>query len=496
MTAPDDEDQWSQEDMLTLLETMKSLLPGQDSSYFKTTESHLDWNKLAFKNYTGSMCRQKWTEIANKVRKFRTLTELIQDAEQHVKNPYKGKNLKKHPEFPKKPLTPYYRFLMEKKAKYAKLYPEISHADFTRILSKKYKELPEHKKMKYIQDSQREKQDFERNLARFREGHLGLWQNTKTLDIPEKPKTPQQMWYDHKRTVYLKQNPDASTKDVKDVLGKQWSQLSDKKHLKWIHKALEQQKLYENAMREFIEKHPEVNISEEDITCSTLTKAERQLKDKFDGRPTKPPPNSYSMYCAELMASLKDVPSKERMALCSHKWKLLSQRDKDVHHKKLEQKKEEYQLELRRFLKTLPEEEQQRVLAEERMVGLNKKVLSSHASKLAAQEAAKAEDRSGRKKAADETSKLPEPAQTAEEIWQQNVIGEYLARCKNDQAKALESMEITWMKMEKKDKIMWIKKAAQDYKRYERELSNIKSASATTTGGKKVKLEEPDQAPM
>lgn len=37
----------------------------------------------------------------------------------------------------------------------------------------------------------------------------------------------------------------ATTKEVKDSLGKQWSQLSDKKRLKWIHKALEQQKEYE-----------------------------------------------------------------------------------------------------------------------------------------------------------------------------------------------------------------------------------------------------------
>lgn len=32
--------------------------------------------------------------IPTQVRKFRTLTELIMDAEEHVKNPYKGKKLK------------------------------------------------------------------------------------------------------------------------------------------------------------------------------------------------------------------------------------------------------------------------------------------------------------------------------------------------------------------------------------------------------------------
>ncbi|NXX85450.1 UBF1 factor, partial [Urocolius indicus] len=142
----------------------------------------------------------------------------------------------------------------------------------------------------------------------------------------------------------------ATTKEVKESLGKQWSQLSDKKRLKWIHKALEQRKEYEEIMRDYIQKHPELNISEEGITRSTLTKAERQLKDKFDGRPTKPPPNSYSLYCAELMANMKDVPSTERMVLCSQQWKLLSQKEKDAYHKKCDQKKKDYEIELLRFL--------------------------------------------------------------------------------------------------------------------------------------------------
>lgn len=56
-------------------------------------------------------------------------------------------SFQKHPDFPKKPLTPYFRFFMEKRAKYAKLHPEMSNLDLTKILSKKYKELPEKKKV-------------------------------------------------------------------------------------------------------------------------------------------------------------------------------------------------------------------------------------------------------------------------------------------------------------------------------------------------------------
>nr|XP_055243920.1 nucleolar transcription factor 1 isoform X4 [Gorilla gorilla gorilla] len=508
MAAPKGQDRWSQEDMLTLLECMKNNLPSNDSSKFKTTESHMDWEKVAFKDFSGDMCKLKWVEISNEVRKFRTLTELILDAQEHVKNPYKGKKLKKHPDFPKKPLTPYFRFFMEKRAKYAKLHPEMSNLDLTKILSKKYKELPEKKKMKYIQDFQREKQEFERNLARFREDHPDLIQNAKKSDIPEKPKTPQQLWYTHEKKVYLKVRPDATTKEVKDSLGKQWSQLSDKKRLKWIHKALEQRKEYEEIMRDYIQKHPELNISEEGITKSTLTKAERQLKDKFDGRPTKPPPNSYSLYCAELMANMKDVPSTERMVLCSQQWKLLSQKEKDAYHKKCDQKKKDYEVELLRFLESLPEEEQQRVLGEEKMLNINKKQATSPASKKPAQEGGKAKYKareaalkaqSERKPGGEreERGKLPESPKRAEEIWQQSVIGDYLARFKNDRVKALKAMEMTWNNMEKKEKLMWIKKAAEDQKRYERELSEMRAPPAATNSSKKMKFQgEPKKPPM
>ncbi|XP_054032801.1 nucleolar transcription factor 1 isoform X4 [Melanerpes formicivorus] len=523
MTAPKNQDRWSQEDMLTLLECMRNNLPSNDGSKFKTTESHLDWEKVAFKDFSGEMCKMKWMEISNEVRKFRTLTELIMDAEEHVKNPYKGKKLKKHPDFPKKPLTPYFRFFMEKRAKYAKLHPEMSNLDLTKILSKKYKELPEKKKMKYIQDFQREKQEFERNLARFREDHPDLIQNAKKSDVPEKPKTPQQLWYNHEKKIYLKVRPD-------------------------------------EIMRDYIQKHPELNISEEGITRSTLTKAERQLKDKFDGRPTKPPPNSYSLYCAELMANMKDVPSTERMVLCSQQWKLLSQKEKDAYHKKCDQKKKDYEIELLRFLESLPEEEQQRVLGEEKMLGSNRKGATSPASKKSSPETGKASsekpkrpisamfifseekrkqlqeerpelseseltrllarmwnDLSEKKKAKykareaamkaqsekkhssdkEERGKLPESPKTAEEIWQQSVIGDYLARFKNDRGKALKAMEATWNNMEKKEKLMWIKKAAEDQKRYERELSEMRAPPCSTNSTKKMKFQgEPKKPPM
>ncbi|XP_063075327.1 upstream binding transcription factor, like isoform X3 [Engraulis encrasicolus] len=506
------DDLWRKEDCLTLLERIRSILPDADSMKYKTTESHFDWEKVAFSSYSGDICKQKWQKLSCEVRKYRTMTELIVDAIEYVKNPYKGKKLKTHPDFPKKPLTPYFRFFMEKRAKYAKIHPEMSNLDLTKILSKKYKELPEKKKLKYIQEFQREKESFEKNMARFKEDHPELIEERKKSDLPEKPKTPQQLWYNHEKKTYMKLHPDVSQKELKEALRRQWSQLSDKKRLKWISKALELQKDYEDSMRAYMEAHPDSNSDEHHK--SVLTKAERQLKDKFDGRPTKPPPNGYSLYCAELMVNMKDVPSTERMVLCSKQWKMMTQKEKDMFQKRCEQKKKQYEIDLQRFLESLPEEERDRVLGEEKLPG-NKLGLNSTNSPLRAKSPSAKErcrdpeldhwvqgvavkDKKGNKS----KTRLPETPKTAEEMWQQSVIGDYLAKYRSDRKKAQNAMEAAWKAMEKKEKIPWIKKAAEDQKRYEvqyrtvRELLDVRTPQ-TGQGQRKPKFDgEPKKPPV
>lgn len=82
------------------------------------------------------------------------------------------------------------------------------------------------------------------------------------------------------------------------------------------------------------------------------------------------------MFCAELMSNMKDVPSTERMVMCSQRWKQLKQGEKDGYQKRCEQvrsdsncfiifnhsglllilfcfhfqRKKEYEIEMNRFL--------------------------------------------------------------------------------------------------------------------------------------------------
>lgn len=41
-----------------------------------------------------------------------------------------------------------------------------------------------------------------------REEHPDLMEERKKSDLPEKPKTPQQLWYNHEKKAYLKLHPE------------------------------------------------------------------------------------------------------------------------------------------------------------------------------------------------------------------------------------------------------------------------------------------------
>ncbi|XP_078461553.1 nucleolar transcription factor 1-B-like isoform X2 [Lampetra fluviatilis] len=482
-------DVWTQDDLTTLLDRMHALVPESDTLKFKTTELHFDWEKVKFGPYSGEVCREKWLKLTTEIRKYRTMTELLIDAREFVKNPYKGKKLKTHPDFPKKPLTPYFRFFVEKRSKYAKLYPDLSNLDLTRCMSKIYKELPEKKKMKYIEEYQRELENFDKAMAKFREEHPELVDTgKKKSDHPEKPKTPHQLWYNHEKKIFMKQNTEMNQRDVKEALRKQWSLLPDKKRLKWIHKALELQKEYEGAVRNYMESHPE--YVHDDNIKSVLSKAERQLKDKHDGRPSKPPPNGYALFCAELMVGLKDIPCTERMIECSRQWRSLPHKEKDSFQKRCELKKRQFEVEFQRFLESLPEEERERVVNEDK--GKEGKLATSTASRPMVPK-----DEDGRdKKEAWKRGKTPETPKTAEEIFQQTKLVECLVKYKNDKKKALKALDAEWKGLDKKQKIFWIKAAAEDQKRYEREITTLRTTAAPTHN-KKVKFEgEPKKPPV
>ncbi|XP_055270881.1 upstream-binding factor 1-like protein 1 [Moschus berezovskii] len=186
MVLPKSQDDWSKEDIVQLLESMEKSIPSNDRHTFKTTQSVMDWEKVAFKDFSGEKCKLKWLEISYNLRKFRTLKELILEAKENVNNPSKNRNHRKHPDLPKKPLTAYLRFFKEMRLQYLQKHPKMSNQELTKVLSEEYRKLPEQLKLKYYQDFQKEKQEFQEKMALFREQHPELVQNSKKPDVPKR----------------------------------------------------------------------------------------------------------------------------------------------------------------------------------------------------------------------------------------------------------------------------------------------------------------------
>lgn len=92
---------WTKQHIQTLLNAMKSSIPSQAaekrwSEGLKT----LDWNKVAFEPFSAEECSAKWLEIIQKIRKVKTLLELIVDAQNVFSNEV---TRKKFPLVPKSP---------------------------------------------------------------------------------------------------------------------------------------------------------------------------------------------------------------------------------------------------------------------------------------------------------------------------------------------------------------------------------------------------------
>ncbi|XP_007936279.1 upstream-binding factor 1-like protein 1 [Orycteropus afer afer] len=295
MSLSKGQDHWSEEDILMLLECMENNLPPNDKRKFKTTQSHMNWEKVAFKDFSGEMCKNKWLEISYSLRKYRTLKELVLEAQEHVKNPFKNKRFKKHPDIPKKPLTAYFHFFKEECSEYSQMYPELSKQELTKVLAKKYKELPEQMKRKYIQDFQKERHEFEEKLAQFKKDHPNLIQNPKKSYAPKKHQTQTLM---------------SSQRNMKDI-------------------------------------------------GSSLETGDFSKEIRFHGEPKKPPMNGYHKFYQDLWSSreLQHVPMRERMVEIGRRWQHIPQKLKDHYKNLAEELQKQYKVDLDLWLKSLSPKE-------------------------------------------------------------------------------------------------------------------------------------------
>ena len=302
MAMPKRQEDWSKEDIVQLLESMEKSIPSSDGHTFKTAQSVMDWGKVAFKDFSGEMCKLKWLEVSHKVRKFRTLKELVLEAKENVSNPSKEhkktqqntRKHKKHAYLFKKSLTAYRHISQVMRPQCIQKHPKISNQPLTRVLSEEHRKVPEQLRVKHSQDLEKEKKDFREKVALFRAQHPGLVQN------PEKSGVPQ------RSEMKVSENFQENVQKVK-------SPQENNLPMKW----------------------------------------------KFHGEPKKPPMNGYHKFHQDLWSNreLKVVSPRERMVEISRRWQRVPQDQKELYKKQAEELQTQYKVDLDLWLRTLSPEE-------------------------------------------------------------------------------------------------------------------------------------------
>ncbi|XP_071854546.1 nucleolar transcription factor 1-like isoform X2 [Apostichopus japonicus] len=339
------------DDRVTLVSNLKLQLPKRDTRSYKSTISKVNWEKVAFKQFSPKECQQEWELIQADIRKYKNATEIVTEALDMVNNTtYLPKLSALYPNMPKKPLTPFFQYYSAKHKSVKEKNPSFSQTKISQVLSEKYKTLPEKKKQKYVTKYAAEMKDYDVKKTEFYTEHPELKQSKKGEGSrsPICP-TPYRWWL----AKQLMDRPEVPRSEVESELRAKWKALSDKRRLKWIHMSLQKKDEYEQAIQEYSKTHPNFKPNSKPL----LTKSEKALYDKQQGKPTRPPMNGYSLFCSHFMKLKNELTSTQRMQACSKEWKKLSDKDRMEYNTRTVQAKKEYFENLEKYVLTLPPEE-------------------------------------------------------------------------------------------------------------------------------------------
>lgn len=373
---------WPKEDIQLLIEKIQTTLPPKSNKRYTAALAKIKWQDLEFNDHTAEELRSKWLEIQSNLRTHRTLSELVSDAKDWLSAPWKSVAHPRavHPEYPKKPATPFFRFYAEQRAKYAEENPDASRAEVSKMMAAKFDKMSDRKKRKYVEPYEQEREAHKEAVAEFRKKFPDFHFKKEKRKI-EKPMTPLQVFLKSKLGEDYA-DPDAHV-DQMDQLEEEWHNLSEKRKIKYIRKAADDKLRYEQEKQQITESRSQKQSQNGQAVrmIKNLTKEEQQQLDTFDGKPVKPPSNGYLLYYKETIDSgdLPEMSLNKRNKLLGVKWKEMDKLERKEYAARAKQLMAEYEKAQEEYRATHPGEEQE----EERMASLEKLASDSEVSQRA-----------------------------------------------------------------------------------------------------------------
>lgn len=385
---------WTKEDLQKLFERMSESIPKNDTLKYNSRVPKLNWEKISFGSHSAQDCLEKWKVIEKKLRGYRILSELINDASSWLEKPwtafYQSVRKNRHPNMPKRPLTSYMLFYMDKKKKFSKKYPNLEVSKLSKIMAEKFKNLPEHKKEKYNRLAASTREEYNEKMKKFYEDHpeenkkkKKLGQKTSAARSgPKKPLPPFKIFLQDKLKQLEGIKTQTDTQTIIQECKNKWNSMSSKKKIPWIRWAHEAETKYLEEIKLYRAENPNFEAVP---YKSVLSKKEKEILERMEGKPEKPPNSAYSLF-SRLMLKDPELKNKfetpkERLQEIAKLWKEVPKIQKEEYAEKVKQLLENYKLEYATYLESLPEDKRNEELASnlprrkaKRDVGPNKKL--------------------------------------------------------------------------------------------------------------------------
>ncbi|KAJ8981486.1 hypothetical protein NQ317_007012 [Molorchus minor] len=375
---------WPKEDLTELIRRMEVCIPENDTLSFHKRVEKLQWDAIVFKNYTIEDCKKTWVLLQKKIRRYRLLKEVLEDAKEWVCSPklprQKGKIRLQHPDMPRKPLSAYFLYYTKKREVFQKAHPGLDAVDVSKQLAQEYKNLPIDKRLKYETLQAKAKQEYQQKLELFYKNHPEIprqdldqkrypvnpsYRNRQKKKPPPKERIPKKTSPPFQ--YYYLSELDKADKTVEDKAAfkeeckERWKLLNDREKITWINYAEQQYNQYEESMKTYMQNHPDYK---QNPAKPILTKEDIQIKERSAGKPSKPPNSSYSHYARLILQSdeIKDVPVRDRLVYVANKWKTVPEEHKKQLKEQVTKMNKQYKIEFAGYLENLPEEERKREL--------------------------------------------------------------------------------------------------------------------------------------
>ena len=231
---------WSHEEDLKLLESVEEHL-GNVAEVKNVFVKDILWDEVAFYGKSEHDVQKRWKTLTTKIRKFRTVKEILEDAKKKVADQKTRKKRKREESSstqPKMPVSAYLLFCQEKRPRLAAKYPSLKSHELFAKMGRKWQKLSDERKERYKEIYRVNRQQYEQDLTQyFVEQH------------PEQspPRCAFDLWSKENAAEIKKSRPDISERKLKKKLKKYWERLEEK--AEWEKKAKKESERFRKKMK-------------------------------------------------------------------------------------------------------------------------------------------------------------------------------------------------------------------------------------------------------